>query len=338
MLVHDPETNFEELWTTFHERYPFFELRHVDWQEQYDRYRPQVSAQTGESDLFDILCEMLRPLNDGHVELIAKIDGKKRYFNPEKKPRFWREFTEPQIDALFQTSVKTLVASGFAQPEATVAPILHYCRSADIGYMRIFELEGVSNRVVAAAMDTISRDFAELKGFIIDIRNCPGGDDSTVITIIDRFCRHRITAFHRRTKVGPGDDELGPLRTWYVEPRGLAQFTGPVVVLTCDSVFSGGECFALAIRELPNVQIIGDHTNGIFSYQLEKKLPNGWDYRLSYQLYYSADMLCYEGIGVPADIPLFNTKADIEKGADPLITAAIESINTRNAAPAWGTA
>jgi C-terminal processing protease CtpA/Prc len=94
--------------------------------------------------------------------------------------------------------------------------------------------------------------------------------------------------------------------------------------LTCDSVFSGGEAFALAIRQLPYVTIIGDHTNGIFSYQLEKKLPNGWRYSLSYQIYFSADMVCYEGKGVPADIELFNTKANIHDGVDPLITRALE--------------
>ena len=55
-----------------------------------------------------------------------------------------------------------------------------------------------------------------------------------------------------------------------------------------EGAFSGGrttglpEAFALAIRELPYVTIIGDRTNGIFSYQLEKKLPNGWRYCLSY--------------------------------------------------------
>ena len=70
--------------------------------------------------------------------------------------------------------------------------------------------------------------------------------------------------------------------------------------------------------------LIGDHTNGIFSYELEKKLPNGWKYTLSYQKYFSADMICYEGKGVPADIELFNSKADIETGIDPLIMRALE--------------
>ena len=35
MIIRDPEKNFEVLWKTFHNRYPFFELRNVDWNKQY---------------------------------------------------------------------------------------------------------------------------------------------------------------------------------------------------------------------------------------------------------------------------------------------------------------
>jgi C-terminal processing protease CtpA/Prc len=75
---------------------------------------------------------------------------------------------------------------------------------------------------------------------------------------------------------------------------------------------------------------LGDRTNGIFSYQLEKILPNGWEYRLSYQVYFSADMVCYEGRGIPVDIELLNKKADIENGVDPLITRAIKVLTSKN--------
>ena len=205
--------------------------------------------------------------------------------------------------------------------------MLRYCRSGKFGYIRILELEGVSKRRLTAALDKIARDFRGLKGIIIDIRDNPGGEDSIAIAIINRFCDRKRVAFHRKTKIGPGKDDFTPLKTWYLEPQGDVQFTSrPIVLLTCDSVFSGGEAFALAIKDLPHVTIIGDHTNGIFSYQLEKKLPNGWEYCLSYQVYLSADMLCYEGKGVPVDIEVFNKKADIENGIDPLITRALEVI------------
>ena len=324
MSKRDPEKNFEALWKTFNKRYPFFKLRDVDWNKQYRTYRPKVTGKTSDDDLFNIVCRMLTPLNDGHIELKAKLCGKTRYFSPEKTPRFWQEFTKPEIKQLFKTTESTLVRNGFGRPEKHQAWMLRYCRSRTIGYIRILELEGVKKPDLKATLDTIAADFDQLDGFIIDIRNCPGGEDSIAIAIINRFCDRKRIAFHRRTKIGPGERDYTRRKTWYLEPQGRTQFTRPVALLTCDSVFSGGEAFALAIRELPHVTIIGDHTNGIFSYQLEKKLPNGWEYRLSYQTYCSADMVCYEGNGVPVDIKVLNRKSDIERGVDPLITRALE--------------
>jgi carboxyl-terminal processing protease len=139
----------------------------------------------------------------------------------------------------------------------------------------------------------------------------------------------RRVAFRRKTKIGPGEDDFTPMKTWYLELQGDVQFTGPIVLLTCDSVFSGGEAFALAIRQLPQVTILGDHTSGIFSYQLEKKLPNGWKYSLSYQVYFSADMVCYEGKGVPVDVERLNKKSDIDNGIDPLVIRALKVLESQ---------
>ena len=85
MSDRDPEKNFEALWKTFYKRYPFFDLRKVDWKKQYSTFRPKVTKDITDDELFDIFCRMIDPLDDGHVELIAKASGdrKKRYFNPE---------------------------------------------------------------------------------------------------------------------------------------------------------------------------------------------------------------------------------------------------------------
>ena len=62
---------------------------------------------------------------------------------------------------------------------------------------------------------------------------------------------------------------------------------------------------------------------------LEKKLPNGLKYTLSHQVYYSADMICYEGKGIPVDIRLLNKRTDLEKGEDPLILKALEVLSEK---------
>jgi hypothetical protein len=45
-------------------------------------------------------------------------------------------------------------------------------------------------------------------------------------------------------------------------------------------------------------------------------------------MYLSADMICYEGKGVPADVELVNKKSDIENGVDPLIVCALELLES----------
>jgi hypothetical protein len=121
MSKQDPERNFEVLWKEFNKRYPFFELRNVDWNKQYQAYRPRVTSKTSDDELFNVFCQMLDPLNDGHVELEAKVRGERRYFNPEKKPRFWQEFTKREIKQLFKTTDKTLVDNAFGRPEESQA-------------------------------------------------------------------------------------------------------------------------------------------------------------------------------------------------------------------------
>ena len=157
MSIRDPEKNFELLWETFNKRYPFFQLRNVDWKKQRDTYRPRVTSKTSDDELFEIFCQMLDPLNDGHVELKTKASGhrKKRFFTPEKQPRFRQEFTRREIKQLFKTTEKTLVKNGFGKPAATKAWMLHYCRSQKFGYIRILELEGVSKRKLTAALDKL---------------------------------------------------------------------------------------------------------------------------------------------------------------------------------------
>ena len=152
MIVRDPVNNFGELWETFHHRYPFFELRKVDWRKQYNIHRPKVTSNTSDDELFDIFCQMLDPLDDGHVELKTKAGdkGKKRYFTAEKKPRFYQEFTEPQIKELFKTTEKTLFENGFGRLAETSAWMLRYCRSQTVGYMRILELEGVKKSTLSS--------------------------------------------------------------------------------------------------------------------------------------------------------------------------------------------
>ena len=329
-----PEKNFEALWKTFHERYAFFKLRGVNWQQQYKTYRPKVNKDTTNEELFKIMCDMLKPLKDGHVNLKAKgLGSKKKTFNPEDTPRFFKEFNSGKLEKQFGALVrKTLKDKGFGeQKEAT--ELLVYTRSKDYGYLLITEFEGVSKRNLEKGLDKALGEMKGIKGLIVDIRLNPGGTDQCVYQITSRFADKKRVGHHRKTKNGPGEDDFGELKTRHLEPAAKAgpngTFTGPTVLLTHDASFSAADVFAMLMADLPHVTIIGEPTNGIFSNMLERKLPNGWKYTLSHQVYYSSAKTCYEGKGIPVDIKLLNKRADLENGVDPLIIKALEVLSAK---------
>ena len=167
-----------------------------------------------------------------------------------------------------------------------------------------------------------------IKGLIVDIRLNPGGTDQCVYQIMSRFVDKKRGGHHRKTKQGPGEDDFGEVKTRHMLPATKAgpngTFTGPIALLTHDASFSAADVFAMLMTDLPHATLIGKPTNGIFSNMLERKLPNGWKYTLSHQVYYSADMTCYEGKGIPVDIELKNMRSDLQKGVDPLIIKAME--------------
>ena len=325
-----PEKNFEALWKTFHERYAFFKLRDVDWQKQYKTFRPKVTKDTTEEQLFTILCDMLKPLKDGHVNLKAKGLGskKKKTFNPEDTPRFFKEFNTGKLEKQFGNLVfKTLKDKGFGE-QKEASQLLVYTRNKDYGYLLITEFEGVSNRSLERGLEKVLNEMKGIRGLIVDIRLNPGGTDQYVYQITSRFADKKRVGHHRKTKNGTGEDDFSKLKTRHLIPA-QNTFTGPTVLLTHDASFSAADVFAMLMADLPHVTIIGEPTNGIFSNMLEKKLPNGWKYTLSHQVYYSADMTCYEGKGIPVDIKLLNKRTDLEKGEDPLIIKALEVLSAK---------
>jgi C-terminal processing protease CtpA/Prc len=81
---------------------------------------------------------------------------------------------------------------------------------------------------------------------------------------------------------------------------------------------------ALLDRE-PHVVRIGENTQGVFSEDLGRLLPNGWKFGLSNEVYLTSDGKSFEGIGVPPDmeVPIF-PKEDLTNGRDSALDKARE--------------
>ena len=101
------------------------------------------------------------------------------------------------------------------------------------------------------------------------------------------------------------------------------------MVLTSKRTGSAAEWFTLAMKTLPNTSIAGDTTAGCFSPKVERELPNGWSFTLSSKIAVSADMVQYEGFGIPPDYTILNTKSDFDNKRDMMLEKGIEVIVTK---------
>ncbi len=90
------------------------------------------------------------------------------------------------------------------------------------------------------------------------------------------------------------------------------------MLLTGPDTVSAGETFTMALRERkPHVTSLGLNTQGVFSDDLNRKLPNGWRFRLPNEVYLTKDGKAFDATGVPPDIHLnFFSPEDVKRDRD----------------------
>jgi tetratricopeptide (TPR) repeat protein len=316
----DPVLNFEHLWKSLDRNYAQFEVKNVDWNALYKVYRPKVTSRTTKSELWDIMLAMLGHLNDAHVCL---SDGRRRI-----SAGIIEEFTMNEFSL---DLVKSQYLSGGAS-SALGGGFTHGWLIKDIGYLHIDDFKKSAEETAAAA-DAFIEKYGDARGIVIDVRNNPGGTGKVANLVADRFAdrkRHYMTS---QTRYGEKHDDLGPVQYWNVEPRGPAQYTRPVVLLTNRFTESAADIFALAMRVLPNVTVAGDFTGGAFSAQFPERLPNGWTLWVAYKLLRDHLGQCWDGIGVPPDLRIRNGKDDIEAGLDRVLEFAIQLLERGDLEP-----
>lgn len=82
----------------------------------------------------------------------------------------------------------------------------------------------------------------------------------------------------------------------------------------------------------PHITRVGANTQGVFSDELNRILPNGWTFGLSNETYFTKDGRTFEGTGVPPDIevPVFS-KDDLVNGGDSALDKALELLTHKAA-------
>jgi carboxyl-terminal processing protease len=302
----DVATSFNIFSATFAERYAFFGERGVNWPEQTRAARARLESG---ADLFDVLVDMVRPLNDGHVTITA---GKREYdpetivapgAAPDGNAWTWRTL-RASLREIAQAPAGMLTTSAALVGNRRV---LSGRLTAEIAYVAILaegawaegqtEATPVAQHVDAAArvLDEIFASAAGAKGLVLDLRVNSGGFDAVALEIASRFADERRVVFRKQA----GD--ATPAYDVIVEPSSRTRFAGPVVVLIGANTVSAGESLALAMASLPHARLIGQPTRGILSDAIPKTLPNGWTFTLSVESYRTPEGALVEVAGVQPD-------------------------------------
>ncbi|MGC9353651.1 MAG: S41 family peptidase [Mariniphaga sp.] len=316
LFVEEPANNpvavFENLWTTFNEEYAPFEERNVDWNAEYANYRPLVTDQTTDDEIFDILSQLLATLDDGHVSLTA----------PDKDIFFSNKIRREKIDdELFDLSVikNNYLEAGFKEGDET-SYIYGKVKNENIGYI-FFDHVGEN----FFKLNNFLSEYETADGLIFDFRHNQGGDFTYCFSEMGRLTNEKRFVFQSKTKNGKGKNDYTEWKKWFIKPTG-SYIEKPIVVLTDRYTISAGERSVMAFKTLPNVTLMGDTTNGAHGTMIGRELANGWFYSLVPQKVELFDGNSYEGIGLAPDILVKNQLSEIESGTDKILQTAIDKL------------
>lgn len=303
-----PRENFETLWNTLDKKYSYFSYKNIDWDEVYSRYSPKVNDTMSDVSLFNLLFDMLSELKDSHVNLIAP-------------------FNTSRYDKLFQDSPENfenrILSNYLGKDYWITGPLIHQVVGKDlnIGYIRY---PSFTSSVSGEHIDVVINKYKDMKGLIIDVRNNGGGQISNMFNLISRFADKERHVYTSVVKNGPGHEDFSRPNEVIISPAGTT-FAKPVCILTNRGSYSATSFFVLAMREFPNVTVVGDTTGGGLGAPTGAELPNGWAYRFSASRTLSVDGINYED-GIPPDVLIYLNNNDVRKGIDTIIQKAISII------------
>ena len=314
--VNTPQGNFMALWTIMDERYCFFDLKKeqfgVDWDEVKKRYGASISDNMTDRSLFEVLCNMIGELRDGHVNLTSVYDfGRNWSWKTDYPANFSKDLQDKYLGNNYIVG-----GNGY-----------HYCILDDnIGYLVV---ESFDSSMSDSRLNIMFNNMALCNGIIIDIRDNGGGMLISSDALASRFTEKKVTVSYCCYKTGPGHNDFSRLYSNELSPDEYnLRWIKPVVVLTNRGCYSSANDFALTMKALENVTLMGDTTGGGAGLPLASELPNGWVVRFSSSPTFDVDMNPVEQ-GVAPDIRLDMKEEDIQAGVDTYIERARKFINDK---------
>ena len=313
-----PQGNLDALWTIIDQRYCFLDYKEaelgISWNDIHAKYSARLNPKMSRSQLFEVLCQMLAELKDGHVNLSSSLDLGRNWSWKEDYPL---NLDEELRDAYLQTDYN--LASGL---KYRILP-------DNIAYV---VYESFQNAIGDGNLDDMLFSLRMCNGMILDIRGNGGGNLDNETKLASRFTNEKVLVGYRSHKTGKGRNDFSSLEPEYITPSKGVRWQKPCVVLTNRSCYSAANTFVRDMKEMPLVTVMGDQTGGGSGLPFSSELPIGWSVRFSASPTFDVQKQQTE-FGIAPDIPCSLDTGQAAQGIDSMIEAAREflgAIITRN--------
>jgi carboxyl-terminal processing protease len=219
---------------------------------------------------------------------------------PVKSPVVLKISRKGKADSFDVTLVREVIKISSVKPRV----------EGDVGYVRITQFTEKTSDGLKAAIDQFNRDIPadKLKGYIVDLRNDPGGLLDQAIAVSDAFLeRGEIVSTRGRN----ADDAQR-----YMARAGDLANGKPVIVLINGGSASASEIVAGALQDHKRATIIGTRSFGKGSVQTIIPLGQNGALRLTTARYYTPSGRSIQAKGIDPDIQVLPDVPDELKGKD----------------------
>ena len=180
-------------------------------------------------------------------------------------------------------------------------------KEKNIGYIRLKSFNENSDNQFLKSIKKFEKN-SKIKGYVIDLRNNPGGLLTQAINITDFFLEDGEIVSTKGRKISE-------TRKFFAR-KGDETKGKPIVVLINNGSASASEIFAGALKDHKRAIILGENSYGKGSVQSIIPLKNGGGIRLTISKYYLPSGLSISEVGVTPDILVEEIEGDFRINSD----------------------
>lgn len=303
-----PAQRFDFAVATLRQHYAGFAARHIDPEALLAEVRQAYPVIDTDDALWGALSRIFIRLNDPHSELHGVIGGVEIELAAGEAPTL-TAVGDAAAQKTWLAAYRDGILSGLlrGQGHHVGNNRLFWGVRDGVGYLNIVTMgafdakaDPSDTQALEAILDEALTAFQGTRAVVVDVSNNRGGYDSVSRTIAARFYDQPRLAYQKRPW---REGQTTTSTSVVIQPSSRVRYTGPVYVVTSDITVSAGEIFALAMRALPQVRLVGSTTRAALSDQIEKPLGEGWRFSLSGELYTNPQGEVPEGRGIVPDTP-----------------------------------